>query len=225
MENFNNTEPNDIDVIEIENQKRIAKKHFVLKIVGIFTIAFLVYFVFFASQLPSKNGQVQNTPKNEDKIRFSYGEIKDNKYINKWAELTFNLENDWTQADDETYLSQQSEDDKTGLCVVNKDGEIISVSFSDIAKELGEYDEEELAEKYFEKYASEVKNGICSELETELMGLNLYKYIDVESTNEDQNSSKSVYIRRQNDFYIIIKITSGSSERNHDIFKLIEYYG
>lgn len=201
-----------------------SKKGRIVTIIGmVFLIGTLVGITLFIVAL--YNGKFQFKKTNQVRQnRFSFGSFQEDEYVNEWAELSFHLDENWSKVSDDSYENHENEWAKIGFCAENHSGEIITISFADIAKESSKMPNKEIMRSFFERYDSEIPGAVCSDTKTQLKGLTEFTYIDIEGTSQNEPICNSVYIRRQDDFFIIIKVHSKSVEKNHALFELIEYY-
>lgn len=151
------------------------------------------------------------------------GEIVQNIYTNKWADLKIQLVNNWQNAPDKKYKSYEDKITKCDLYAMNDNNASIVVLITDLSfEEVGNYSEYELINEMSSGIGTRIANAKTEENSYQLIGNQLYLHTNITGMVEKNNISVSLYTRIIDDKAIIINVTSDSIEENQHIVEKIE---
>ena len=186
--------------------------------------------------IENKNNNI-SSEKEEDIIEFSMGEWKENVYTNEFLDIKYKLPEDWNYSSDEEIASIMNLEadvtfkDKELLKEISERSSVYYVISSD---KNGGSNLSILSEKPIVNITEE---EYLKQLETQLEGLDSIKYEIGEKSSQtvgensyetmevnvpDYNMHQKYYIRKKDNYFIGIIITSLSTENIDEIIKNFE---
>ena len=166
-----------------------------------------------------KEAQAGNQTQQEE-TAFSYGEISGNVYRNKWADLRFAFDDNLKQAPKD---SCEYIEDKSAVCdfnAVSADNKSrITVFLTDLSnrESLLNLSEADLLKEYSSKAAKRIEGSQLSDSQYQLIGNSLFMYADASGKTGGSDICVTTYLRKKDNYAIIISVSSAYPERNHKL--------
>lgn len=214
---------------QIDSEAAKIRKKKMLSMLGVLVIIFLALIAFAAVKMSldskaQKESQAENQTQQEE-ISFSYGDINGNMYRNKWADMQFAFDDNWKQAPKDSYNYFE---DKKAVCdfnAVSADNKsqitvfLIDLSNQDSRLTLSEAD---LLKEYSAEVSKKIDGAKVSEYQYQLIGNSLFVYTDASGQINGNDICVTTYLRRKDDYAILINISSVNAERNQKLSEKFE---
>ncbi len=208
---------------EIDDETKARKKK-MYSMLGVLVIILLAILAFGAIKISldskaQKEAQAGNQTQQEETV-FSYGEISGNVYRNKWADLRFVFDDNLKQAPKDSYDYLE---DKNAVCdfnAISADNKSqIAVFLTDLSnrESLLNLSEADLLKEYSSKVVKRIEGAQLSDSQYQLIGNSLFMYTDVSGKADGNDICVTTYLRKKDNYAIIISVSSAYPERNHKL--------
>lgn len=212
---------------DISNNRK--KKMFAM--LGVLAIVLVALVAFTAIKITidskAKNDSQNNKHIQREEVAFSLGEISGNKYRNEWADIQFVLDNNWKQAPKENYSFFEDENATCDFNALSDDNSQITVLLIDLSSKesLLLLSEDDLVKEYSKGISKKLDEPKTSEIQYQMLGNQVYLYSDVSGKANDNEICITSFLRKKNDYAIIINVSSVNAEKNHKTSEKIESCG
>lgn len=206
----------------IEAKKRRKKK--MLSMLGVLALILIVLVFVTAIKVThdSKVTKPSNDYTNNTEIPYSEGIFENSVYVNNWADIKIELPESWSEASQKQYSSYEDEITTCDFYAENSDGDLLSILFINLSSNDTTYSEDEILREMTTGISSKLENPNTTEPLYQLLGNQLYLYSDVEGKINDKDMCITSYVRFQDEYAIVINITSKNPENNHSISASID---
>lgn len=205
-----------------ETNQRKKKKMF--SMLGVLSLILIVLVFATAIKVTHDSKKMSDTTLTySDTTSFSTGNINNNIYSNEWADIKFDMQDNWSEVSNQQYESYEDEITTCDFYAENSDGSQLAILLIDMSKDdTFNYTESTLIEEFSAGAASGMNNSATSEVMYQLLGNQLYLYTDITGKINGNETCITTYVRMIDDHAIVINITSNSPENNHVIAELID---
>ncbi len=154
-----------------------------------------------------------NSTDTPETMPFSYGSIENNVYSNQWANLRFDMGENWVEAPQEAYDTYYTDTTSCDFYCVNAKSHLIAVVFTDISSmwEIDLYSDADLMQDYIEVFIEQLGEPVSQNTEETVFAGQTYQHSDLLFSN---NVCFSIYLRRQDDYIITCLITGEDAREN-----------
>ncbi len=215
---FENTDP----------QKELkTRKKKMLAFIGVLIILMLALLTFFfvKTSLDAKEANRREAEKRsiDYYTPYSPGKVENGVYKNKWADIEITMKSDWKEATKEQYRSVENDCTSCEFYAFTKDNSSISVLCVDLTKipDVTNQTEDELLFPLLDKVTPDMKDKTVSEMDYEMIGNQLYRYVDTTGQVDGADTCFSSYLRIKDSYAYFISITGETPEKNHALVKTL----
>lgn len=204
-----------------------VRKKKMFSMLGILAIILVVLVVFTAIKITLDNSQKDDIQNNnqttQEEIAFSYGEFNGNIYHNNWADIKCYLDKDWKQVSKEKYDLYKDENTTCDFIAMSNDGSQIAILLIDLSnnQSLVYSSEDELIKDFSLRISNRIEKPKISENQYQMLGNQLYLYSDIEGKTSEKEICITSYIRKKDNYAIVVNISSVNAEKNHVLSEMI----
>lgn len=205
-----------------------VRKKKMFSMLGVLTIILVILVVFTAIKITLDNSPKKDIKNNnqttQEEIAFSYGKFNGNIYYNNWADIKCSLDNNWKQASKDNYELYNDENTTCDFNAISNDGSQISILIIDLSnnQSLLYSSENELIKDYSSGISKKIENSKVSVIQYQMLGNQLYQYTDIEGKISEKEICITSYIRKKDNYAIVVNISSVNSEKNHVLSEMID---
>lgn len=213
---------------QLESAKSNNRKKKMFSMLGVLAIILVVLIFVGALKVSIDNkGDDKATdisPTSKEVVSFSFGKVNGNVYENRWADIKCSVNGEWTEATKEQYSTYKDESTTCVFDILSNDKCEIAILLIDLSKHPSfiNYSEDMLLSEFSVGVSSKIENANTSKNSYQMLGNQLYLYADVKGKISNREVCVTSYLRKLDDYAIVVNISSNSAEKNHVLSDLIE---
>lgn len=204
-----------------------TRKQKMLTFVGVLIILMLALLTFFfvKTALDAKEANRREAEKRSPdyNIPYSPGVVENGVYKNEWADIEIAMKPDWQQATQEQYHSIDNDYTSCEFYAFTEDHSSIAVLCVDLTKipDATDQPEDELFLSLLDKVNPGMRDKTVSERDYEMIGNQLYQYVDCIGKVDGADVCISSYLRIKDNYAYFVSITGETPEKNHALAKAL----